>query len=259
MVKKIRNPETGRMVNVTGKIGQKVLSQRGGGKDKRRKSANRRNSKKTSYRRNSKKSQKKPNRKSLHGGRPLGFTGAVKNLATRATTGDLCVDIGFKDGWDIPGTKRKVKTCQDLDNIIILRNKTEKILAAAEEVSGKKMWKPYRQIQDEADGADVEDEYNGLIPHTWHFTEHISEFKNTHQHAHETLKKASAHLTKLINYVHTAGPKSHFLKPNLHENHIDVYRKLLQIDGLERYFFNDNAAEIRALEQKIKGTPGKWR
>ena len=46
MVKKIRNPETGRMVNVTGKIGQKVLSQRGGSKDKRRKSANRRNSKK---------------------------------------------------------------------------------------------------------------------------------------------------------------------------------------------------------------------
>ena len=31
MVKKIRNPETGRMVNLTGKIGQKVLSQRGGG------------------------------------------------------------------------------------------------------------------------------------------------------------------------------------------------------------------------------------
>lgn len=31
IVKKIRNPETGRMVNLTGKIGQKVLSQRGGG------------------------------------------------------------------------------------------------------------------------------------------------------------------------------------------------------------------------------------
>lgn len=251
MVKKIRNPETGRMVNVTGKIGQKVLLQRGGSKDKKRKSANRRNSKKTSYRRNSK--------KSLHGGRPLGFTGAVKNLATRATTGDLCVDIGFKDGWDIPGTKRKVKTCQDMDNIIILRNETEKILAAAEKMSGKNKWKPYRQIQDEADGADVHDEYNGHIPHTWNFTKHISKFKKTNPHAHETLKKASAHLTKLINYVHTAGPKSHFLKPNLHENHIDVYRKLLQIEGLKTYFFNANAAEIRALEQKIKGPPGKWR
>ena len=31
MVKKILNPETGRMVNLTGKIGQKVLSQHGGG------------------------------------------------------------------------------------------------------------------------------------------------------------------------------------------------------------------------------------
>ena len=29
--KKILNPETGRMVNLTGKIGQKVLSQRAGG------------------------------------------------------------------------------------------------------------------------------------------------------------------------------------------------------------------------------------
>ena len=41
MVKKIRNPETGRMVNVTGKIGQKVLSQRGGMTSKRRKSKRR--------------------------------------------------------------------------------------------------------------------------------------------------------------------------------------------------------------------------
>ena len=35
MVKKILNPETGRMVNLTGKIGQKVLSQYGGGDGKK--------------------------------------------------------------------------------------------------------------------------------------------------------------------------------------------------------------------------------
>ena len=36
MVKKILNPETGRMVNLTGKIGQKVFSQHGGRISKRR-------------------------------------------------------------------------------------------------------------------------------------------------------------------------------------------------------------------------------
>lgn len=257
MVKKIRNPETGRMVNVTGKIGQKVLSQRGGSKDKRRKSANRRNSKKTSNRRNSKKSQKKPNKRSLHGGRPLGFTGAVRNLATRATTGDLCVDIGFKDGWDIPGTKRKVKTCQDMDNIIILRNETEKILAAAEKVSNKNPWKPFRQIQDEGLTTEaLREEKNGNTPKTWDFKDHIKDFKKKHPHAHETLKKASAHLRKLINYVDSASSaESHFLNPDLHKNHIDVYRKLLQIDGLKTHFFYANAAEIQAL----RGPSGHWR
>ena len=127
MVKKIRNPETGRMVNVTGKIGQKVLSQRGGGKDKRRKSANRRNSKKTSYRRNSKKSQKKP----LHGGKPPSLVGRLQNMSSHLSSklgADLCVDIASKEGWDLPGSVKKVQTCQDIDNINKLRRETDRIL-----------------------------------------------------------------------------------------------------------------------------------
>ena len=145
MVKKIRNPETGRMVNVTGKIGQKVLSQRGGSKDKRRKSAARRNSKKTSYKRNSKKSQKKPNRKSLHGGKPRSLVGKLQNMSSHFGSkfgADLCVNVEKDMGWYPPNYLdgkliphiRRVGTCMDILDAERLKNATETILTARKPV-----------------------------------------------------------------------------------------------------------------------------
>lgn len=58
MVKKIRNPETGRMVNVNGKIGQKVLSQYGGGKPLSSRSRDRENQQRAARERKQKKAQK---------------------------------------------------------------------------------------------------------------------------------------------------------------------------------------------------------
>ena len=58
MVKKIRNPETGRMVNVNGKIGQRVLSQYGGGKPLSSRSRDRENQQRAARELKQKKAQK---------------------------------------------------------------------------------------------------------------------------------------------------------------------------------------------------------
>ena len=134
MVKKIRNPETGRMVNVTGKIGQKVLSQRGGSKDKRRKSANRK----------SKKSQKKP----LHGGKPTNFVGRLQNMSSHLSSklgADLCVNVEQDMKWYPPNYLdgkpishiRRVGTCIDILDAERLKNATETILIARQKIEKK--------------------------------------------------------------------------------------------------------------------------
>ena len=58
MVKKILNPETGRMVNLTGKIGQKVLSQHGGGKPLSPRSRDRENQQRAARERKQKNTRK---------------------------------------------------------------------------------------------------------------------------------------------------------------------------------------------------------